>query len=162
MIAEDGNLYPGNPRGRVTALLAAGKTLDALVTLPNTDITYSLFDRMPTFSNENLPNGGSLGGVVVGAGSAVEPPQLKLAKDRVYTVPEDCGSDCFTPWSSPDSVLADTGLSGATLVSETNSGTVALAGDGARIMRRTRISRVVTCSPTVPQTVLRRISQRSH
>ena len=132
LIAEDGNLYPGQPQRQSAALLAAGKTLDALVTLPDSDITYSLFDRMPTFSNENLPNGGSLGGVVVGAGSTVQPPPLKLAMDDFYDVPEDCGGDCTTaPWSAPIDVLDnDTGLSGATVVSETSNGTVALASTG--------------------------------
>ena len=47
LIAEDGNLYPGLPREQSAALLAAGKTLDALVTMPATDITLSLFDRRP-------------------------------------------------------------------------------------------------------------------
>jgi FtsP/CotA-like multicopper oxidase with cupredoxin domain len=69
LIAEDGNLYRGRPQQQSAALLAAGKTLDALVTLPASDITLQLFDRMPTFSNENVPNGGSLGGLVVGLGS---------------------------------------------------------------------------------------------
>ena len=31
LIAEDGNLYPGNPHVQSEALLAAGKTLDALI-----------------------------------------------------------------------------------------------------------------------------------
>ena len=51
LIAEDGNLYP-IPQVQSAALLAAGKTLDALITLPAGDVTLQIFDRMPTFSND--------------------------------------------------------------------------------------------------------------
>ena len=90
LIAEDGNLYP-IPQVQSAALLAAGKTLDALITLPAGDVTLQIFDRMPTFSNENVPNGGSIGGLVVGAGSTDTPPPLSLAADDgPYNVTEDC------------------------------------------------------------------------
>lgn len=129
LIAEDGNLYPGNERKQSVALLAAGKTLDALVMLPDADITLSLFDRMPTFSNENLPNGGAIGGVVVGTGSVIEPPTPSGASDDAYTVMEDIALSV----NVPDGVLSndDTALTVAVLASAPSNGTVVLAGDGS-------------------------------
>ncbi len=127
LVAEDGNAYPGLPRTQSAALLAAGKTLDALVTLPSTDVTLSLFDRMPTFSNENLPNGGSLGAVVVGDGSIVEPPQPSGAGDDTYPVTED--TDLNVP--APGVLVNDPGLGNARVASNPANGSVVLSTDGS-------------------------------
>ncbi|MEJ2273050.1 MAG: Ig-like domain-containing protein [Woeseiaceae bacterium] len=126
LIAEDGNLYPISQQ-QSAALLAAGKTLDALITLPSTDVTLQLFDRMPTFSNENLPNGGAIGGLVVGAGSIDMPPAASLAKNDSYSVPEDAN-----PYISTGSVLDnDSGLTSAIVVGGgTSHGSLNLATDG--------------------------------
>ncbi len=42
MIAEDGNAYPGQPRNHSAVLLAAGKTLDAIIDLPMRDHTFRI------------------------------------------------------------------------------------------------------------------------
>ena len=128
LIAEDGNLYP-IPQQQSAALLAAGKTLDALVTLPSSDVTLQLFDRMPTFSNENLPNGGAIGGLVVGAGSPDTPPVTSLAADDgPYGVTEDTDFSLAAP-----GVLAnDTGLGNPTVVGGGPAhGSVVLNSDGS-------------------------------
>lgn len=127
LIAEDGYAYPGMPRVQSAALLAAGKTLDALVTLPNTDVTMSLFDRMPTFSNETLPNGGAIGGVVVGGGSVIEPPTPSGASDDVYAVTEDTNLAVAAPGVR---INDDPGLAGPTIATPAANGTVVLATDG--------------------------------
>jgi len=88
-IAEDGNAYPGQPKNHSAVLLAAGKTLDALIATPDADHTFALFDRMPTFSNENLPNGGSFATLQVGEGSTVITPEPGAAADDTYLVTED-------------------------------------------------------------------------
>ncbi len=131
LIAEDGNAYRGQPRNQSAVLLAAGKTIDALIATPDTDHTFSLFDRMPTFSNENLPNGGSFATLTVGAGTPDVPPPASLAVNDSYVVPEDCGLDnCLTtPYStSTDSVLDNDSstLSGAMVSSTTSNGTLVL------------------------------------
>ena len=122
LIAEDGNAYLGLQRNQSAALLAAGKTLDAIVKMPNTDITYSLFDRMPTFSNENLPNGGSLATLQVGAGSPVVPPQASPAQDDgPYAVVEDTQLIV----AAIDGLLAnDAGLGNPVVVSAPANGSV--------------------------------------
>ena len=129
LIAEDGNEYPGEQRHQNAALLAAGKTLDALVAMPNTDITFSLFDRMPTFSNENLPNGGSIATLQVGAGSPVIPtPTSPAQNDGPYAVIEDTALTV----GAADGLLAnDTGLATPVVVSGPAHGTVAVASDGS-------------------------------
>ena len=119
VIAEDGNKYPGQPRKHSAVLLAAGKTLDAIIALPNADQTYSLFDRMPTFSNENLPNGGSLASLNVGAGSPTIADPENLATNDTYDIVED------TPTTVTASVLDnDAGLTGPIAVSDVAHGTL--------------------------------------
>jgi len=78
LVAQDGNRYPGSTmKWQSEALLAAGKTMDVLITAPKSDVTLSIFDRMPTFSNENAPNGGSLATAQVGLGT-LPPPTAAL------------------------------------------------------------------------------------
>ena len=84
LIAEDGNPYPGLIRQQSAALLPTGKTLDALVAMPAEDVTFALYDRMPTFSNNNLPNGGSLATLQVGAGSP--PPRPRPSTPSTMTM----------------------------------------------------------------------------
>lgn len=58
IVAEDGNPYP-YPKERYSALLAAGKTLDALWT-PEKDGTYALYDRNLALTSNGAPGGGML------------------------------------------------------------------------------------------------------
>ena len=128
LIAEDGNLYP-IPQQQSAALLAAGKTLDAMITLPSSNVTLQLFDRMPTFSNENLPNGGAIGGLVVGTGTPYTPPVTNLAADDgPYLVTED------TEFSlgAPGVLDNDTGLTNPAVVGGGPAhGSVNLSSDGS-------------------------------
>ena len=96
VIAEDGNLYPGLPRRQSVVMLGAGVTKDAVVTMPASDITLSLFDRQPGFPNDSdmasdateTGPGASLGAITVGVGSTTTAAE-KLAKDDEYSVDED-------------------------------------------------------------------------
>ena len=120
LIAEDGNAYPGQPRQHSAVLLAAGKTLDAIIDMPNEDQTYSLFDRMPTFSNENLPNGGSLANLQVGTGTPPVSDPISLAENDAYEVVED-----MPLIVGGAGVLGnDNGLTTATAVSDVAHGTL--------------------------------------
>lgn len=66
MIAEDGNPYPylSNPRQQYTAFLAAGKTMDVLLTPTNTSTTanvrYAIFDGRHFDTNNAVQGGGML------------------------------------------------------------------------------------------------------
>ena len=131
LLAEDGNVYPGLVKLQNSVVLAAGKTLDALIAVPAGDRTFSIFDRMPDFSNNALPAGG-MGGAYFDSGIGSTPTSTDgLAMDDVYAVPEDCGSDCTTPYAGA-SVLVndDAALGDVMVVSATGNGTLALALDG--------------------------------
>lgn len=58
LIAEDGNLYP-YPHEQYSVVLAAGKTIDALVT-PAQGGTYALYDRKLDLTNNKSSPGGML------------------------------------------------------------------------------------------------------
>jgi len=58
ILAEDGNRYP-YPRVQYSALLAAGKTLDALW-VPTATGTYALYDRSMSLTTNGAPGGGML------------------------------------------------------------------------------------------------------
>jgi FtsP/CotA-like multicopper oxidase with cupredoxin domain len=130
LVAEDGNRYPTEPdklAHQSAVLLAAGKTIDTLIAAPSADINLSIFDRMPTFSNETLPNGGALGSLQVGAGGPVTPPGATAAVADFYTYNED------SPLSGKNVLDNDIGLSGATvtLVGGTEvGGTATVNADG--------------------------------
>jgi len=128
LVAEDGNPYPGLIKQQSGALLPAGKTLDVLVDMPAADTTFALFDRMPTFTNDTVPDGGTLAYLEVGAGSPPPPVPTIYAVDDIYPVTED------TQLVGAASVLGnDVGLSTATVteVSGPANGTLALNLDGS-------------------------------
>jgi len=106
LIAEDGNLYR-LPKQQATALLPAGKTLDASIIVPATtpNITLSLFDHMPTFNNEAAINGdAALATVQMGTGTPPPPTATVYAVDDVYPVTED------TPLAASSVLSNDVGL----------------------------------------------------
>jgi hypothetical protein len=133
LLAEDGNVYPGLVKLQNSVVLAAGKTLDALIAVPAGDNTFSIFDRMPDFSNEAVSAGGiGMGGAYFDSGDGADLTfTVGLAADDVYAVTED------TPFAGAnvldnDCTDADCGttLSAAMVVSTTGNGTLALALDG--------------------------------
>jgi len=127
LVAEDGNPYPGQIKWQSAVLLPAGKTLDLRVAAPAADVTFALFDRMPSFSNDAQTEGVRLAGLVVGAGST-SPPYTNLAADDTFPVTED------TPLVTPaPGVLGndDPALSGAAVVSGPANGTLVLGADGS-------------------------------
>jgi len=105
LLAEDGNPYPGLVKLQNTALLPAGKTLDVLVATPADDVTFALFDRMPDFSNANLPDGGMVANLEVGSGSM--PPLVLAAVDDNFPFSKDM------PLVHPNVLSNDIGLVGA-------------------------------------------------
>ena len=77
LVAEDGNLAPGNPKLQNEALLTAGKTYDALVKPPAGTAatsyapnTYTVFDRALSLSSDNNPVGGMQGFLLVNSAAA--------------------------------------------------------------------------------------------
>ena len=122
LVAEDGNPYPGLPRQQSAVLLAAGKTLDALVTMPlyETDgvtianSSIGLYDHMPAFNNSTQPDDGALVSLQVGAGAAPETTTAATFEES-YNVTEDT-----------QLVIDPTGGNGVSLVSEPSNGSIAV------------------------------------
>jgi hypothetical protein len=136
LIAEDGNPYPGLIKMQSHALLPAGKTLDALVVMPLSDVTFSLFDRMsasnggtsgPDGSADALSAGGIMVQLQVGAGSPPPPMATVYAVNDVYDVIED------TPLNAATVLGNDVMLASATVavVRGPSNGTLALLSDGS-------------------------------
>jgi outer membrane lipoprotein-sorting protein len=82
LIAEDGNLYP-YPREQYVAMLAAGKTRDAIL-VPTTDGSYPIYDRRLRLTNNTATGGGMLSYLSVAA--ATPGP---TATDDVASTDED-------------------------------------------------------------------------
>ncbi|CAB3732704.1 hypothetical protein LMG24238_05873 [Paraburkholderia sediminicola] len=70
LIAEDGNVLPGNPRVQSEVFLAAGKTYDVMMNAPATGATaLPVFDRELSLSTNNQRDGGMQGYVAVNGGA---------------------------------------------------------------------------------------------
>ncbi len=70
LVAEDGNVAPGNPKIQHEVLLTAGKTHDVIVKPAAaagvfTPATFGLFDRQLSLTTANSPDGGQQGFLVV-------------------------------------------------------------------------------------------------
>jgi len=129
LLAEDGNVYPGLVKQQNTVVLAAGKTIDAMVAVPAGDRTFSIFDRMPDFSNNALPAGG-MGGAYFDSGIGSTPTStVGLAADDVYAVTEDTTLEVLL---RVDGVLDndDSTLTTATVVSTTGNGLLTFSPNG--------------------------------
>ena len=77
ILSEEGFLYPFK-RIQNTALLAAGQTRDALVTLPSEAGYLSVFDRTLHLTNDAAPSGGMMAKLQVGAPAANDAPVISL------------------------------------------------------------------------------------
>jgi hypothetical protein len=126
LIAENGNPYPA-ARRQYAPLLAAGQTLDALVT-PGAAGTLAIFDRMMNLTNDRAAPGGLMSYLDV-AGPAGGAP---AARGDAYAVNEN-----RTLWVGGAGVLANdvnpTGSAAlaARLVSGPQHGTLTLRAGGA-------------------------------
>jgi len=123
IVAEDGNPYPF-PRSQYSALLPAGKALDAIVQPPD-PVRYALVDRMLALTN----NGASPGGMMAFLNAAASVP-LTAANDN-YGTDEDVALNV----AAPGVLSNDAAVGGETAVMETNvpagAGSVTLNGDGS-------------------------------
>jgi len=114
LIAEDGNLYPGMPRKQASALLTAGKTMDALVTAPSFadqngvvagGVTWSLYDHMSSFTNvAGDTNGGALTSLNVANGTPPVTATIYAVDDTYTDVIED------TPYAGASVLSNDVGM----------------------------------------------------
>ncbi|MFB3813528.1 MAG: SdrD B-like domain-containing protein [Terriglobales bacterium] len=122
LIAEDGNIYPGAAKSQSSVLLAAGKTLDVLVSAPAENATYPLFDRMLALTSNDQPDSGMLAYLIVGSGSTPIGGVPSGAADFSFAVTED------TPFNG--SVGGQAGLTNYRNTSSPTNGKVAFNVDG--------------------------------
>ena len=123
IVAEDGSPYP-YVRPQYSALLAAGKTLDAVFT-PASEGSYSIHDSAMGLSNSGVASGGMLAFLDVNAQSGAP-----VANADTYNVVEDSG---LTSISAPGVLSNDTGSASldAVLVSQVTEGSLTLNPDGS-------------------------------
>ncbi|HEX7136592.1 MAG TPA: hypothetical protein VF219_02025, partial [Vicinamibacterales bacterium] len=70
LVAEDGNVLPGNPRIQSAVFLAAGKTSDVMIYTPPTgSLALPVFDRQLSLSANNQRDGGMQGYIAVNSGA---------------------------------------------------------------------------------------------
>ena len=152
LVAEDGNLAPGNPKGQSEVLLTAGKTMDVLLSPPpSTDGksyapgTYAVFDRQLSLSTDNHPNGGMQGFILVNHAAA---PTTQITVNGVLTTVPVAGQPGNLPaavaaTANPDSynvpyngsrsgdvTANDVGISKVTKSAGPSHGTLSLMADG--------------------------------
>jgi hypothetical protein len=128
LIAEDGNVAPGNPKVQSEVLLTAGKTYDVLVKPPRTAASFSpatfpLFDRQLSLSNANQPNGGMQGFLQVAGGASPAAVTPRAVNDS-YAVPPR--STVF----GANVLTNDVAISNPQLGTPPANGTVVLNADG--------------------------------
>ncbi|MBK4735830.1 Ig-like domain-containing protein [Noviherbaspirillum pedocola] len=128
VVAEDGNLAPGNPKVQSEVLLTAGKTHDVLVKPKLASGGFApgmlaVFDRQLSLSNDNIADGGMQGYIQI-AGGALPAAALPKAVDDSYAVPP--GSSTFGA-----NVLAnDVAIANPQIKTAPTKGTVTLNADG--------------------------------
>ncbi len=97
LVAEDGNLAPGNPKVQSEVLLTAGKTYDVLVKpqqvapVPTTGpafapATFAIFDRQLSLTTANQADGG-MQGILQVAGGTLQAAVTPLAVADTFAVP---------------------------------------------------------------------------
>ena len=135
LVAEDGNLLPGNPKVQSEVLLPAGKTYDVIVNPPSAvspktsasayvSQSYGIFDRALGLSANGVPDSGMQTFLQV-AGAGLPQGVAAHAVPDTYTVPTN-GT------SFAGNVLAnDVAVYSATLVAQPATGTVSLNTNGA-------------------------------
>ena len=126
LIAQDGFPHPGLTRHQAAILLAAGKTRDVIVEMPDEDVTFGMSDRAGYANYHHQPGNGTLADLQVGLGSGDDPDPTTYAVDDVYSVTEDTALVATSVLSN------DVGLAGATVeqVSQPYHGELVLNADG--------------------------------
>ena len=90
LLAQDGFRYPGLTRYQAAILMAAGKTRDVIVEMPDEDITFGVTDRSGYANYHHQPGNGTVTELEVGTGSPDDPTPTVYAVDDTYSPPEDC------------------------------------------------------------------------
>lgn len=134
LVAEDGNLLPGNRRVQNEVFLAAGKTYDVLINAPvavapaTAPTALAVFDRQLSLSTNNQRDGGMM--AYIGANGATLPASGVTAKanpDSYFLV---SGGSLTVADPAKGVVANDVGVYGVKLLTAPTGGTVTLNADG--------------------------------
>ena len=118
LIAEDGNLLPGNPRVQTQVFLAAGKTYDVMINAPPSGAAaLPVYDRQLSLSTNNMRDGGMQGYIgvnsaTVASGAASAAP-IASALNKTYFC--TAGSTLAITDPSKGVLAGAVGANGATL-----------------------------------------------
>ena len=135
LIAEDGNVLPGNFRVQSEVFLAAGKTYDVMLNAPVAAAgaaappVLPVFDRQLSLSTNNQRDGGMQAYVSVNSSSTlpVSPGSVVLRADSYFCT---AGTPLTISDPAKGVIANDTGVYGVTLSGTPSGGTVALNSDG--------------------------------
>jgi hypothetical protein len=128
LIAEDGNVLPGNPKVQNEVFMAAGKTVDVMINAPASGPALPVFDRQLSLSTNNNRDGGmqayiGVNGAAIGATTVA----AKAVGDNYFLV----GGKPLTVSDTNKGVIAnDTGVFGVVLLTPPAGGTVTLNANG--------------------------------
>ncbi len=130
VVAEDGNVQPGNPKVKTQLLLPAGKTNDVLVSPPVTGTAYTpnaygIFDReLATSANKQS---GGMQAVLQVAGGALPTALVCQANN------DDFAASFNSTFFSGNVLSNDRGLSAIVVTANPTNGTVTLNSNGSFI-----------------------------
>ncbi|WP_185735470.1 Ig-like domain-containing protein [Burkholderia sp. Bp9090] len=132
LVAEDGNLLPGNRRVQSTVFMAAGKTNDVMINAPATGaLALPVFDRQLSLSTNNQRDGGMQAYVSVNGGalpSAGGGGQNAVANpDKYFLV---AGNQLTVTDPSRGLIANDVGVYGVQIKTPPSGGTVTLNANG--------------------------------
>ncbi|WP_233805051.1 choice-of-anchor Q domain-containing protein [Paraburkholderia sp. HP33-1] len=132
LIAEDGNVLPGNPRIQSAVFLAAGKTSDVLIYTPPTgSLALPVFDRQLSLSTNNQRDGGMQGYIAVNGAAA---PTSAAGSANAVANPDTyflVAGNTLTVSDPAKGVIAnDVGVYGVQVKTPPTSGTLTLNANG--------------------------------
>jgi hypothetical protein len=130
LVAEDGNLLPGNRRIQNEVFMAAGKTTDAVILAPATGAgALPVFDRQLSLSTNNQRDGGMQAYISVNGGALPTSAIVNAAAnpDTYYVVP---GNTLIVAEVGKGVIANDVGVYGVQVQTPPAAGSLVLNSDG--------------------------------
>ncbi|MGF6299263.1 MULTISPECIES: Ig-like domain-containing protein [Paraburkholderia] len=132
LLAEDGNVLPGNLRVQSEVFLAAGKTYDVLMNAPATGaLALPVFDRELSLSTNNQRDGGMQGYISVNGGATPVSTAANTGAvanpDRYFLVP---GNTLSVTDPARGVIANDVGVSGVQVKTPPTGGVLTLNQNG--------------------------------
>ncbi|WP_197422927.1 Ig-like domain-containing protein [Burkholderia sp. ABCPW 14] len=131
LIAEDGNVLPGNPRIQTEAFMAAGKTQDVLLNAPATGaLAMPVYDRELSLSTNNQRDGGMQGYISVNGGALPGAAAIQNAVANPATYYFVPGNTLTVSDPAKGVIAKDVNVYGVQVKTPTTGGALTLNSDG--------------------------------